>query len=347
MRIKSFKRRRDSIIKSPEERERKQIPWGKYFYLGILCLIAIFCLNWGYKKVLYVQGVGVLEAETTNIEATLTARIIDIKCAVNDRVSLGSGLILLDTSELQYKIAARERELKERKNVFNQNILALEDELKVLVQEKINWQEEASDFNKEYIRGKDLLALEAITRPQLLDIEYNLKSAERELSVLSTKVVLAERKLEILKKEYEDLLKKAEGETRQLYDLLKENVLFAPRDGIVTVVYKQIGEIAQIGDPVIKIADTSENFIKVFFDPSVEDDIKLGDVVKIVFENGDKTKGKIERIYPATLPLSKEYRTKFGMRERFIIAEVVPLEERSWSRTLRTKAKVYMRRNWL
>ena len=204
MRIKSFKRRRESIIKSPEERERKQIPWGKYLYLGILCLIAILCLNWSYKKVLYIQGVGVLEAETTNVETKLTARIIDIKCAVNDRVSVGDCLILLDTSELQYKIAAKERELEERQNISKQNILTLENELKVLKQEKINWQEGVNDFNREYKRAKDLLVLEAITHPQLLDVEYNLKSAERELSVLSTKVILVETKLETLKEEYED-----------------------------------------------------------------------------------------------------------------------------------------------
>ena len=132
MRVKSFRRRRETFLRSPEERERKQIPWSKFFYLGILGSIIIAVLVWGGKKLIYVQGVGVLEAETTQVEARLTVRIADITCAINDKVSRGTGLIFLDASELKHAIAENDRELEERRSVFRQKKLGVKDELKLL-----------------------------------------------------------------------------------------------------------------------------------------------------------------------------------------------------------------------
>ncbi len=348
MRVKSFRRRRETFLRSPEERERKQIPWSKYFYLGVLASIIIAILTWGGKKLIYIQGVGVLEAETTQVEARLTARIEDITCAINDKVSRGTGLIFLVASELKHAIAENDRALEERRSVFRQKKLGIKDELKILEQEKKNREEETEDLNEEYKRAQDLLALESITRSQFLEIEYNLKLAERELSLVSTKAVLTGTKLEEINNEHREYLKKVEKEMKHLYDRLKENVLLAPRDGIVTMLYKQVGEVVQAGEPVVKIADLSENFIKTFFDGSVENELVLGAEVSIVFDNGDESRGRIKKIYSATRALSSAYRTRFGIQERFIIAEIIPIEGKSWAgRILQTKARVFLKKSWL
>jgi multidrug resistance efflux pump len=347
MRFKSLKKRRKrSLIKSPEERERKRIPWGKYLYLGILVLITLGLLKWGYEKLVYVQGVGILEAEATNIEAKITARITNINCKIKDMVSEGKPLVVLDKSEWEYKIAAKERKVEEKTENFQQKILDIENELKLLEEKKKKIKEEVDDLEKEYERAKELLALEAITRSQLLNIHHNLKLAEKDLSLVSTQVTLTTTKLALLKKEYNDYRKKAQKEIKQLSELLKETVLFAPQKGIVTRIYKQEGEIARVGEPILKIADPSKKYIMAYFAESSGNALKIGQEVLILFDNGDKSHGKIEKIYPLTLPLPPEFKREYGPQERFVIAEIVPLKGKSWDKILKSKAKVRLRINW-
>jgi multidrug resistance efflux pump len=348
MRFRSLpKRRKRSLIKSPEERERKRIPWGKYLYFGILVLIAIALLRWGYEKLAYVKGAGILEGEATSIEARITARIMSVNCKINDMVSKGEPLVFLDKSELEYKIAAREREIEEKTRNFRQKVLDIENELRLLEAERKKRKEEVGYLEKEYKRAKDLLALEAITRSRLLNIDYDFKLAQNAFSLLSTKVALTVAKLASLEEEYNDYQGKAREEMRRLYRLLKETVLVAPHKGIVTEIYKQRGEVARPGEPILEIADPSKNYIKAYFAESDENVLQSGQKVIILFANGDRSHGKIERIYPVTLPLPPEYRREYKPQGRFMTAEITPLEGKSWDEALKSRATVKLKMNRL
>ncbi|MBU2521910.1 MAG: HlyD family efflux transporter periplasmic adaptor subunit [Proteobacteria bacterium] len=340
-----LKKRRESFIKSPEELERKRIPWGKYIYLGIFVLIGIGLLKWGYYHLVYIQGVGVLDAETTNVEAKFTDRVVDIKCNINDKVSKGDPLIFLDKSELEYKIATKEREFGERSNILKQKIKDVESEINLLEEEEKNRVEEARYIKREHERVKDLLALEVITRPQFLIVGQNLKLAERDLSSLLIKLTSLTKKLAAIKEEYNDYSDKAGKEIKRLHDFSKETVLLAPRHAVVTMIYKQVGEIAQAGEPILELAETPKNFITAYFDESNENAIKLGGQVHIIFENGDKSTGKIRKIYPATHPLPPEYRKQYGRKEKSLVAEIVPITGEYWSKLLGTKSKILLKRN--
>jgi multidrug resistance efflux pump len=126
--------------------------------------------------------------------------------------------------------------------------------------------------------------------------------------------------------------------------VLEESVLVAPLSGLVTLMYEKEEEVVRMGDPVLKIADLRDVFIKAQFPGVDEGAVSTGAVATIEFENGDATRGRIRRVYPDTEPLRVEYKRTYGPHERFITAEVVPLGDDNWSRILQTKADVVLRK---
>lgn len=346
MHFKSFRKKGGSFIKSPEEKGKKPIPWGKYFYLTVLTLIVIIFVKWVYERVICVRGEGVLEAKTISISTTITGRITAIKHRVRDTVSEREAVVFLDRSELDNKIDAKRREIEEKNTFFRQKILDAENELRLMEKEKENQEKEVNDLREEYKKAKTLLSLEAVTRPQLLNIEYDLKSSERKLAALSTGTALTASKLLAIKKEFSVYRGMVNKEIKQLHDIKKETVLFSSVKGVVTVVLKREGEVVQPGELILKIADPSENFIKTYFRASDEDKIKLGEEVLIIFQNGDKSRGVVRKIYPAALPLPVEYKKAYGPQEMSVTAEIFPLEGMSWNRVIGTKATVIAKRKW-
>lgn len=346
MHFKGLKKRGGSFVKSPEERGRKPIPWGKYLYLTVLAIIVISFVKWTYERVIYVRGDGVLEAKTVGISATITGRVATVKHKVKDTVSKGEAVVFLERSELDNKIDAKRREIEEKNIFFRQKILDAENELRLLEKERENQEKEANDLREEYKKAKALLSLEAITRPQLLNVEYDMKSSERKLAGLSTGVALAASKFLAVKKEFSAYQEIVNKEIKQLNDIKKETVLFSPVKGVVTMIFKKEGEVVQPGELILKIADPSENFIKTYFHASDEGKIKLGEEVLVTFQNRDKSRGVIRKIYPATFPLPVEYKKAYGPQEMSITAEIFPAEGMSWPRVIGTKATVIVKRKW-
>ena len=339
-------RRKKGFIKSPEEKERRRIPWGKILYLGILGVILIGFGIWGYERVFYIRGFGVLDSADTNVDAKLTTRITDIKCKINDRVSKGEPIVFLDKSTLQDTISARERELENNKSIFKQKIQDAENELKLVETARTNQDVVAEGASNEYKRAQKLLALEAITRAQFLNVESRFNAEEMNSASISTQLVMATTKLTSLKDDYATYKNKTETEIKQLYQLLDETILVVPRDGLVTKLYKQVGEMVVAGEPVVRISVPDESFIRTYFDAANEDAIKVGEKVKVVFQSGDKYKGVIRKVYSASLPFPPEYKEHYGPQEAPIVAEIVQLDGKEpWStRVLGTKTKVLIKR---
>ncbi len=319
-----FRRRKTPII-STEEREKKRFPWGKVVYFAIIGVIVVGFGIWGFQKLIFIKGRGVLEAEAVKVESKLNARIIEIRPGINDRVSRDEPVVFLDKASLPVQTAAEGTGLSRKDNFSTYELLEAANTLEFVEEEKKNQEEWVNDLRKEYDRAKRLLALEAITRPQFLEIEENFKTEERKLSLLSTELGLAKTSYEAYK-----------------YD----TVLISPISGVVTKIYKAPGEMALKGEPIIAIADPSKLFVMTYFNESDEDKIHVGEKARVVFENGDKYKGEIRVIYRASQKLPKIYRGYYEDREAPIVAEVFLLTDKPPAQTIGTRAKVLLRRPW-
>ncbi len=317
-------RRRTTPIISPEEMRRKSFPWGKVIYFGILGALAIGFGIWGFGKLFYIRGQGILEAEAVKVESKLNARIVEIRPGINDKVSKDEPVVFLDKASLQAQATAKDTADVSRKDDFSTyELLEAENRLALVKKERKNQEEWVDNLRGEYDRARRLLALEAITRPQFLEIEQTLKAEERNLSVLSTELRLAKTSYETYK-----------------YD----TVLIAPISGVVTKIYKKAGEMALRGQPIIAVADPSKFYVKAYFDSADEGKLYVGRKVKIIFANGDKYKGEIRQVYPASHKLPPVYKTYYGPENTPIVTEIDLLAKEPPKQTLGTKAEVVFTR---
>jgi len=204
----------------------------------------------GLAGLFFVEGFGLLDAERIDVEGNLTGRVLDIKCKLNDRIEGGMPLVILSLPELEHEFTDREADLK--------------NELKILEEESQHKAVETASLREARRRGAELLHSEAITLPSFRDIEMDLERGERELSLLHTRVALTRSRLKTLRAEYFD---NQVGWTADGHNgnHLKETVLYAPTDGLVTLIRKREGEVARVGEPVLEIADLSETFVDAYF----------------------------------------------------------------------------------
>ena len=294
-----FRRRKTPII-STEEREKKRFPWGKVVYFAIIGVIVAGFGVWGFQKLIFIKGRGVLEAEAVKVESKLNARIVEIRPAINEQVSKGEPLVFLDKAGLEAQLATKDTQLDRQGTLSRYELEEAKNHLELAKQEKKNQEEWVKDLRGEYDRAKRLLALEAITRPQLLEIENSLKLEERNLSTLSTEAGLAKATYEVHKEKHDDYRELVKEDKEKHQKLLQETVLVSPIDGVATKIYKQVGEMALKGEPVIAIADPSKLFVKTYFNESDEGKIHVGEKARVIFENGDKYKGEIRVVYRAS-----------------------------------------------
>lgn len=232
MKFKGIRKKPDTFVRPPQEPQRRRIPIGKYLYIAVLLLFSLLFIRWFIGRMAYIKGIGILDASSISVEPSITARIKEIKCQLNDRVSAGEVLVVLDPTEIEYQIAKKKRELDERSSLFRQRIANVEQEIDLLKKqrenqkaeilslfasriaeldneiklaqlEKDNQQQAVDDLQLRYQRAQDLFALETITRTRLLEVYFSLQDAQRELSLLEKKLSIYKDQRNELQKEYE------------------------------------------------------------------------------------------------------------------------------------------------
>ena len=115
---------------------------------------------------------------------------------------------------------------------------------------------------------------------------------------------------------------------------------------MVSEIYKRRGEVAKVGEPILKIVDPDHNFVMTYFTGEHENAVKVGDQATIQFANGEESMGVIRKIYPTALDQPKQLKNRFGSAQRYIIAEIVPEDGTAWQRILETEVNVRVRKKW-
>jgi len=335
MRSKRLRKRASSIIKANEV-EKKRISWGKYVYLLVLLLMGLAAVRWAYEHVFFMKGTGFLKAETTFVEARTTGRIHEIKCSINDRVAEGQPLVQFGSSIFANHVQI---EVNGGDYATERKIIDLTGKLELITQNILQKKENISQLKSEYQRAKELIEIDAITRSQLLVLEDKLKRAEYDLSALKIEFGATSKKL----KSYKNQIYTDPGG----HGIIGERVLYAPKAGLISTIYKQKGEVVKIGEPIIKIINEKKTFVKAYFSSAFEKSINDGDRVKVYFENGEKSDGVIRKIYPTAISHASEIENRFGAIKRSIIAEIVPEDFPSWDRILETRVKVLLKKKWV
>lgn len=132
---------------------------------------------------------------------------------------------------------------------------------------------------REKARIKNLLASNAANKKQLDDIESQIEILQKQLSALTST-------LEKSSKNISAQSTSLDIQVAQLNDMLEKSKIVSPITGIVLNRYAEAGELATMGTPLFKVADTSTLFLRAYITNNQLAQVKLNDEVTVRVDDG-------------------------------------------------------------
>ncbi len=328
------------MIRTPSDSGKTTAPWGKALYLISITCLAGYLIVWAYEHLLFVTGVGFLEAETTYIEARTPGRILKFNCDINDTVKVGQPLVILGETR-SVTLIGMNGNGNESYTEQERKLIGADGKIKQLREEILHKKQEIGRLRQEHTRGSNLLAINVITRPDFIRIEERLKDATYQRSILEIQLEAATKLLASYKERYS-----YDPDFGFISGTGGERVLRAQEEGVISSIFKERGEVARLGEPVIKIMNPGKVFIRAYFSGSNEKSLFKGDRVKVIFANGERSEGLVRDIHPTAYSQPAEMQKRFGVADRQLIAEIIPANDEPWRRVLETKVRVLVPRRW-
>ncbi|KAA3613897.1 MAG: HlyD family efflux transporter periplasmic adaptor subunit [Calditrichaeota bacterium] len=351
MHAKRLKKHNASLVQSAKEHKKNSpIPWGKIIYLGIFIFLLFKAASWAYRNSLYIEATGYIFSNESFVETQVPGTIVKINCSVNDLVRRGDPLIYLAGYGFESQAENGFFSIGSH-SVIRRRLVEAENEHKILNKEISLVEGELRDNRNEKQRALKLLNASAISLSRFNGVSKKVEETSHRLILLRTKSLAAQRLVNTLKSELGKVAGNGGGfhynftNPEAAADWPADRILRAPIDGKITAVSQKLGEVAQPGELVVKIAEMDDFFIKAFFKVSSEGAFDVGDQVRIRYENGDRSLGLVQKIYVAADATPHVFRGQFAAPQNMIVAEIKPLDDAPNDHILAMKVKVYVKRS--
>jgi HlyD family secretion protein len=227
--------------------------WSNYQLLLLLPVAMTFggCAE---KEKEPLWGSGVLEAEEVVVAPTIGGRLLLRTVEEGDRVEEGTLIAIIDTTSL---VEVRDLAAVGLRGVAVQRRQAL------------NALDATRERLEQAVRNRD--RLQALVESEA--------ASQSQLDELETAVVLAGKQVEAAETAFETFPVQ-EREIRLRIASLQRQIgdcrLIAPRAGTVLTVYAEPGEVVAPGRGVVRIADLSELFVRVYIPAPLVGRVRLG-----------------------------------------------------------------------
>ncbi len=234
-----------------------------------------FLLRYGWPILLLVMvscggnnsapgGSGLIEATEVIISAKAAGHIEQLFLKEGDIALLNDTVAMIDTITIRLQL-----------NQTEALRLSAETQLEIaginIEQVHLN----LSLVKKEFERAKNLIKTGSVNQQQYDQSETAYNQA-----------VLSKKQAEAAKRSAEANLQKILAEIAILTRRFNDCFPLAPSKGVVTDKFVEVGELVNIGAPLIKIADLDTVLVKVYLPASDLTQIKLGDKAEIDPEDG-------------------------------------------------------------
>ena len=279
----------------------------------IIGALAIVALYFGGKKIVFS-----FTHETTDnaqIETTIVPVLTRIAGYVKaadvkdfDSVKQNQILVEIDESDLSMQLEEQQADLQQSiadvanaKAQLANAILSLQAnkgaiDLRQIKQQKVN-----NDLH----RDQNLFKEQAITKKQVEETEFQLATANQELTNAKTDLVTAKNRIEVLKENLNRataLIEMKKTKIKETELKLSYTKIVAPISGKIGKKNMSIGQFVQAGTPLFSIVNDSSYWIVANFKESQLEYLHEGKQVKVridAFPELDVT-GKIESLSDAT-----------------------------------------------
>ena len=211
---------------------------------------------------------GQVDATEVVVSAENSGKIMWLNVDEGDRLEKGELVGYLDT----VPTFLQKWELEERKEGAKTKVVDIERQLRAQYANLEN-------LKTDYERYRTLLSKDAGTQKQVDDLAAQIKIAESDIAAQRQTY---EKNNGNIRKEMDVY----DVQVAQKADLLKKCYVTSPINGTVLTKYAEEGETVTSGKSLFKIANLDDVFVRAYFSTKQLSDIKLGDKVKVVAEDG-------------------------------------------------------------
>lgn len=245
--------------------------------LGVAGFLLI-CKSCG-KKQNDFDAMGTFEAMEITVSSEASGKILSLELTEGQEIVKDISVGIIDTVQLYLS-----------KLQLMQNASAVRSNRPDIGKQIASVKEQIVKQQTERVRVENLLKAQAATRKQLDDIVSAIAVLETQLAALQSS--LQNNALSI------DAQSSAiDIQIAQVEDKLSKCVISTPISGMVLAKYAEAGELAVVGKPLFKIADTKRLFLRAYLTLSQLSEVQLGQAVKVYADFG----GDNRREYAGTV----------------------------------------------
>ncbi len=257
------------------------------------------------------DATGFFEAVEVTVSAEVNGRIMAMDITEGQQVAAGQAVGCIDSVQLYYA-----------KLQLENNIIALRNNLPDSEAQTAALREQIAKQKKEKERVERLLKSGAATPKQLDDINSAILVMESELNSVETTLGKSTSSMKAQ-------IAALEMQVAQTADRLAKCRIVSPIDGTVLSQYARAGELAAVGKPLFKVADTQHMILRAYFTLGQLKDIKIGQKVKVTAnfggDNNREYEGTINWISEKSEFTPKSVQTKDD-RENLVYAVKIGIE---------------------
>lgn len=242
------------------------------------------------------DATGSFEATEIIVSSQANGRILELGLNEGDQLEQGQEVGLIDSTQLylqKMSLLSNAKGVRAQQPDIKAQTAALQEQIKSLEREKA--------------RLGRLVTANAANQKQLDDIDSQLEVVRRQLSALTS----------TLQKSSDNISAQSSTldiQVAQLEDQLDKTRIVSPISGTVLNRYAEAGELATIGTPLFKIADTGILFLRAYVTNDQLAQIKLNGEVTVRVDDGQggmkSYKGRINWISDKSEFTPKTIQTK-------------------------------------
>ena len=159
------------------------------------------------------------------------------------------------------------------------------------------------DINKQMAAVREQIAKQQTERTRVENLLKAKAATEKQLDDIVSAIAVLESQLEALQSSLQnnalsiDAQRSAiEIQIAQVDDMLAKCVITSPITGTILAKYAQAGELAVVGKPLFKVADTKRLFLRAYLTLSQLSDVRIGQKVKVYADFGGDNRREYEGI---------------------------------------------------
>ncbi len=230
--------------------------------------LSFLLLSCGNSNEAY-DATGSFEATEIIVSSQANGRILTLDVEEGELLQTGQIVGQIDSTQLylqKMSLLSNARGVRAQQPDISKQTAALQDQIKTLEREKA--------------RVERLIAANAANQKQLDDIDAQIAVLQSQLSAQTS----------TLRKSSENISAQSstlEIQVAQLDDQLEKTQISSPISGTVLNRYAEAGELATMGTPLFKIAETATLFLRAYVTNDQLARIKLNDEVTVRVDDGE------------------------------------------------------------